>query len=169
MYTRRTRAAKRYNPYFNPNESPVKIFWAPEFNSYALKTPKLGGEEAQNFLFDIRMVDNARWEPTHNVWLVPETAFEEISLIAQAYFPGFKADVTPKPDSTAEISNINVTDAASAALKMFQVGGYDNAKKVYSTLIKQYHPDLNPSPEAKTKAAEITTAWRTLKNSLGWN
>ena len=166
-YSKTHRHRKRYttpNPYSQSSQE-LKIFWAPEYNMYACKTPP-GGEKLQ---FDFRLIDHSRWEPTNKVWLVPEAALADAIAVLMDNWPDRTPEIMEKPDSNAAIDSLAVTDAATAALKMFQIGGYDNAKKVYSMLVKNYHPDINPDPTAHAKAAEITTAWKTLKNCLGWN
>lgn len=170
-YRGRGRYGRGYSSGFSTttktDEAAVRIFWAPEFNAYAVKTPDGGATFSQ----DMRLIDNARWEASPlKLWIVPESKLEEALAVVTMHFEGYTPEITPKPESSTNgvMGEINATDAATAALKMFQIGGYDNAKKCYSLLIKQYHPDYNPSPEAKDKAAEITVAWKILKTSLGW-
>jgi hypothetical protein len=148
------------------SENPVRIFWAPEFNAYGVKTPDGGATFSQ----DMRLIDNVKWEASpNNIWLVPESKLSEAIAVVTMHFEGYTPEITEKPNTNGVLQDINVTDAATAALKMFQIGGYDNAKRVYSMLVKAYHPDVNPDPNAHNIAAEITTAWRTLKNALGWS
>lgn len=40
-------------------------------------------------------------------------------------------------------------------------------KKAYRNLAKKYHPDINPSPEAKAKMAEVNEAYEAYQKSMG--
>ena len=41
---------------------------------------------------------------------------------------------------------------------------FDEIKKVYRKLAREYHPDVNPDPNASEKFKEITTAYEILSD-----
>ena len=41
---------------------------------------------------------------------------------------------------------------------------FDEIKKVYRKLAREYHPDVNPDPSASEKFKEITTAYEILSD-----
>lgn len=142
---------------------PAKIFWSPEHSRYAVVYGQPLGAVHLN---DMRML-NSTYLAADKIWLVDEgdlTILIDIATSATGYPP--TVDLKPEPQSSISIGA--ASDAATAALKMFEVGGYSNAKKVYSILIKEFHPDYNQNPDAHDKAAEITKSWKMIKTALGW-
>ena len=61
----------------------------------------------------------------------------------------------------------------SEALQVLEVKKDNNTKKMWKTiknayhrLIKQFHPDKNPNPNAKIKAKDLIEAFRVCKNFI---
>lgn len=101
-------------------------------------------------------------------WAIDESDLESAKVVVEAHFGEFEFIDKPEENGNG-ISIGDASTAGKAALTMFQIGGYQAARKVYSLLIREYHPDVNPDPEANAKAQEITLAWKNLKKELGWN
>jgi len=148
-----------------------QVFWDPSQKKYAVKTPF-----SDKYVNDLKcLLDHSpRFDGINKIWLVEEDDIETLKKIIAGHFPEHiygKMDFVPKPDASKKQSQTpaQLNGAQSAALTMFEIGGFETARKVYSMLIKQYHPDISTDPQAHDKAAAITKAWRDLKQQLGWS
>ncbi len=68
--------------------------------------------------------------------------------------------------------SVNQFNRQSNLASCYQVLGvspgspYQVVKQQYKKLMKQWHPDLNPQPEAKEKSQEINIAWEQYERSI---
>jgi hypothetical protein len=150
------------------------MFWDHASKAYALKV-----DDNDEFFKEINFLCNT--PPKYSgdpmkVWFIDEEDVEAVKTAVAAYFPAEDygpLDFIPKPDRSHQrqraADRTAANGAGKSALTMFEIGGYQSARKVYSLLINEFHPDRNKSPEANAKAAEITLAWRELKSHFGWS
>ncbi|KAF7458405.1 molecular chaperone DnaJ [Cryptosporidium felis] len=59
----------------------------------------------------------------------------------------------------------NISEDPHKVLGVSEHASRDEIKRKFRELAKKYHPDVNPSKEAKNKMAKITSAYETLINS----
>lgn len=157
-------------------QQPIKpqIFWDPTSKEYMIKT---NFNEA--FIQDLKTLCSPTYHATGKLWSVKESEVNDAKTIVEAHFPPDQygtLDFIPKPDPSkakTSVTNGHVSPAAKAALTMFEISHYDDAKDVYRLLVKRYEkawkdPDNCPQ-EDKDKAAAITRAWKELKQHCGWN
>lgn len=153
---------KRYSHSGATTSTKPIIFWDAARLRYVIKTPY--SDFFKNSLLTV--CHSATYlGASEKAWSIQEDDLAAAKLTVQATFGEF--DFIEKPSSEHTIVHTNGTQGA--ALRLLTIDGYDGAKRVYSMLIKQYHPDTNKSPEASAKAAEITTAWRDFKREMGWS
>ena len=148
-----------------------QIFWDPSSNLYALKTPF-----SQVFIQELKTFCDHSPRFTGgpaNLWLFHENDLATVQTLIGQHFPEAtygKVDFIPKPDPNQQrkaISNGKGSPAAEAALTMFAVGTYQDAKKIYSMLMLRWHPDREGGDA--NKAAQLTKAWQDLKTHMGWS
>jgi len=137
------------------------IFWDAGRSKYVIKAPY-----SEKFKNDLLAVCNSAiyLGKGEQAFSVVEEDLPAAKITLKALFGDY--DFIEKPSSEGAMIHSNGTQGA--ALRLLTIDGYEGAKRCYTMLIKSYHPDVNSSPEATTKAAEITTAWRDLKREMGW-
>ncbi|ATG97815.1 hypothetical protein CP520_00605 [Mesoplasma lactucae ATCC 49193] len=64
-----------------------------------------------------------------------------------------------------KVNGKTVLQAAYTTLQVEESATDDEVKKAYRKLAKEYHPDRNPSKEAKDKMAAVNNAYDTVKKS----
>jgi len=135
---------------------------------YAARCPDGGEKLRQN----MHLIDLSKWDPSNKLWLVPENALEDlIAVLIDSFSPRIPT-VDKKPDATAHQVMADLNEGTAAIIDMFRAAGYDESKKMYSMLVKQFErawKDVDCPQDIKDKAALVTRGWREVKRGCGWS
>lgn len=151
-----------YRKYQAHIPQPIRIFWAPNYNAYAVQGVGNGGPAFTN---DLNMFcQTTRWIPADKVWTVEADELQFLLDVLTRHFPTQKPTIDYKPADKATV----VRTDNNKILAMFEAAGPEVSKKVYRMLVAKYHPDSGDEPDSE-KCADITVGWNEIKNSLGWS